>query len=333
MNPAKIDLHLHLDGSLNIMWAYKKAIEYKVINENMSFDSFYNKMHGYGNDDGQAYTAEGFKKFDILCAVLQSYDDLFEATYSLVETLNDRGLIYAEIRFASQLHILKGLSQTQALKAVVDGAKKAMEDYPIRIGIINCMMRKGNNAAFNEKENLETIKVTKEMLGKGVVALDLAGYENNCDFDEYAHLFEIAQKEGIPYTIHAAEMGNGENILKALKMKPTRIGHGINCIQKPEYLKAVVDSGVTLEVCVSSNVGSSLNYVDHPIRELIKAGVKVTINTDNMIFDRTDLLNEYSQMAMIGISKQQLQQCTLNALEAAFIDDDLRKQLRAKLGF
>ena len=333
MNPAKIDIHLHLDGSLNLLWAYNKAIKYKTINEYMTFEDFYNLLFGYGNNDGKGYTATGFEKYDIVCSTLQTYDDLFEATYLLAKTLNDRGLIYAEIRLATQQHCLKGLSQLEALQATVDGAKKAMEDFPIKIGIINCMMHKGNSAAVNESENLETIKVTKQLLGSGAVALDLAGYENNCDFNEYAHLFEIAQSEGIPYTIHAAEMGNGENILKALKLKPSRIGHGINCIQKPEYLKAVVDSGVTLEVCVSSNIGSSLNYVGHPIRDLIKAGVKVTINTDNMIFDRTDLLNEYSQMAMIGISNKQLQQCTLNSLNAAFIDDDLRSELRAKLEF
>ena len=87
MNTAKIDLHLHLDGSINIKWAYQKAIEYKTINESMTFEAFYNMMFGYGNNDGLGYTSRGFEKFDILCSVLQSYDDLFEATYSLVETL------------------------------------------------------------------------------------------------------------------------------------------------------------------------------------------------------------------------------------------------------
>ena len=102
-----------------------------------------------------------------------------------------------------------------------------MEDLPIKIGIINCMMHKGNSAAFNYNENMETIEVTEKLLGKGAVGLDLAGFENNCDFREYACLFEEARKRKIPYTIHAGEMGVGSHILDALEMEPDRIGHGI----------------------------------------------------------------------------------------------------------
>ena len=69
MNTAKIELHLHLDGSLNLMWAYHKAIEYKTISQDMTFESFYNMMFGFGNNDGTGYTASGFEKFDILCSV------------------------------------------------------------------------------------------------------------------------------------------------------------------------------------------------------------------------------------------------------------------------
>ena len=327
MSLAKIDLHLHLDGSLNLMWAYKKAIEYKTIDENMTFESFYNLMFGFGNNDGTGYSAQGFEKFDILCSVLQTYDDLFEATYSLVKTLDEMGLIYAEIRFASQQHCKGGLSQLEALQAVIEGANKAMEECDIKVGIINCMMHKGTSAKFNEKENLETIEVTKKMLGKGAVGLDLAGFENNCDLNEYAYLFEKAREYNIPYTIHAAEMGNGENILKALAMKPNRIGHGINCIQKPEYLKAVVDSKIPLEICVTSNIKSDMNYGRHPIRKLIDAGAKITINSDNMIFARTDILNEHFQLKMLGISDEQLKQFTINAINAAFIDEETKREL------
>ena len=75
--------------------------------------------------------------------MLQTYDDLFEAAYSLVKTLDEMGLIYAEIRFASQQHCKGGLSQLEALQAVIEGANKAMEECDIKVGIINCLMHKG----------------------------------------------------------------------------------------------------------------------------------------------------------------------------------------------
>ena len=323
MNYAKVELHLHLDGSLNLMWVFNKAKHRNVIDQNMSFEDFYNVM--FSRNVG--HSAETIKKFDLVCDVLQLKEDIVEATYNLVKHLDDLGLIYAEIRFASQQHCKGGLSQLEALQAVIEGANKAMNECNIKVGIINCLMHKGDSANFNLKENLETIEVTKKMLGKGAVGLDLAGFENNCDLNEYSSLFEKAREYNIPYTIHAAEMGNGENILKALAMKPNRIGHGINCIQDEKYLKAVVDSQIPLEICVTSNIKSDMNYGRHPIRKLIDAGAKITINSDNMIFARTDISNEHFQLKMLGVSDEQLKQFTINAIDAAFIDEETKSEL------
>ena len=125
-------------------------------------------------------------------------------------------------------------------------------------------MHKGDSASFNYKENMETIEVTEQLIGKGAVGLDLAGFENNCDYNEYAPLFKIAKKKGIPFTMHAGEMGIGEHILDALKMEPDRIGHGINCIQDERYIRALYERQIPLEVCVSSNVKVDRNYASHP---------------------------------------------------------------------
>ena len=327
MRTALIDLHLHLDGSLNIMWAYKKALERQVIPADMRFEAFYDVLYAR---NGQ-HSADSIRKFEILCDVLQYREDLYEAAYDLVKRMSEMGLIYVEIRFASQQHCKKGLSQYDALKAVCDGVKKAMEDYPIQAGVINCLMHKGDSAAFNYQENLETIEVTEKLLKEGALGLDLAGYENNCDYSEYAPLFEIARSKGIPFTLHAGEMGIGAHILDALKMHPDRIGHGINCIQDESYLSALKDSGVTLEVCVSSNVKVERNYAAHPVRRMIQEGLKVTINTDNMIFARSDTVNEHHQLRMIGFDDALLQQCTLNAIEGAFCNEEVKEELRRKV--
>ncbi|MDO4500345.1 MAG: adenosine deaminase [Erysipelotrichaceae bacterium] len=323
MNTAKIDLHLHLDGSLNFMWTYQMAIKEGVITNDTTYEQFYNEFYNWGDDP--------FKKFDYVCQILQTAENLNEAAYQLVKRLDEIGLIYAEIRFASQQHCLKGLTQKEAVEAVIAGVKRAEEECDIKIGIINCLMHKGDSAKINLKENLETVRVTKELLGKGVVGIDLAGFENNCDFNEYAPVIAKAKEEGIPLTIHAGEMGEGQHVLDALNMKPDRIGHGINSIQKPEYLQAVLESGVALEVCVSSNTYFGHTYATHPIRKLIDAGVKVTVNTDNMTFSQTDLVNEHSLLRQYSLSKEELMQCTLNAIDVAFCDEETKEYLRKKI--
>ena len=327
MNTAKIDLHLHLDGSLNIRWAYERSLLRNTIEKDMSFEDFYDILF----IRNKGHSAENFRKFDIVINVLQEYEDLVEGTYDLCRRLDDLGIIYAELRFASQQHCKKGLSQYDALKAVIEGADKAMEDFDIRVGIINALMHKGDSASFNEKENLETILVSEKFLGKGLVGLDLAGYENNCDYNEYATMFALAKEKGIPFTLHAGEMGIGEHILDALKMRPDRIGHGIDCIQDERYIDALLQADIPLEVCVSSNIKTTMNYARHPIRTMMEKGLKVTVNTDNMIFSRSDLVNEHQQLKMIGVSDEQLIRSTYHSLDSAFCDEQTKKMLRKKL--
>ena len=327
MNTAKIDLHLHLDGSLNIAWAYERALKQGVIEKGMSFEEFYAVLFA----KNIAHSHESFKKFELVCDILQTREDLFDATYDLCKRLDGLGLIYAEIRFASQQHCKKGLSQLSALQAVIDGAKKAMEDHEIRIGIINCLMHKGDAASFNWNENLETIEVSEMMLGKGLVGVDLAGFENNCDYKEYAPLFRIVKQKKIPFTLHAGEMGIGEHILEALDMGPDRIGHGVDCIQDERYIRALRERQIPLEVCVSSNIKTTGNYASHPIRKMMEEGLIVTVNTDNMIFARSDLVNEHNQLKMIGVSEDRLMRSTYDSLDAAFCDEETRRYLKEKL--
>ena len=324
---AKVELHLHLDGSLNIKWAYDRVIRKGVLPKETTFEEFYNILFSRNI----AHSAESIKKFEIVCDILQDYEDLYEASYNLTKKLSDLGLLYGEIRFASQQHTKNGLSQLDALKAVINGSRDASLKYGIRTGIINCLMHKGDSALFNDKENRETIRVTKEMLGKGAVGLDLAGFENNCDYNEYAYLLDIARKEGIPFTMHAGEMGIASHVLEAINMGASRIGHGINSVEDPEILNEVVKRQIPLEICLTSNIKVTMNYASHPVRKLLEAGAKLTFNSDNMIFARTDLLNEQSQLRMLGVSDETLLKCQYNAVDAAFCDEDTKEYLREEL--
>ena len=327
MNYAKIELHLHLDGSLNIGWAYKKAIRKKIIKEDTTFEDFYDLLFAKNVE----HSALSITKFDLLCDLLQNYDDLFEATYDLCKRLSEIGIIYAEIRFASQQHCKEGLSQREAIKAVIDGAKKARDDFPIYVGIINCLMHKGDSSLFNEKDNYGAIEAGESFYGDGLVGFDLAGYENNCPYSDYSPYFKLIKEKGMAFTLHCGEMGIGSHILDALKMKPDRIGHGINCIQDESYIKALKEAQIPLEVCVTSNIKTTMNYGSHPIRRMIKEGLKVTINTDNMIFARSDLHNEFQQLKTLGIEDETLKTCMYNALDAAFCDEETKEIIRKQL--
>ena len=319
MNTAKIDLHVHLDGSLDLLWQWETAIKRKVVS--CSFEEYKQMMYRRDYPSRE----ERMKRFDLPVAVMQTREDLFMSIYGLVERLAKLGLVYAEIRFAPQQHQLLQLTQREVVQAVLDGMHKANQDFPsIRTGLICCLMHKGNSAKCNHEANLETIEVAKEFLHKGVVGLDLAGYENNCPFTEYAYLFEIASEYKIPYTIHAGEMGEGIHVMEAIHMGATRLGHGVNCMQNEAWLQEVINKQIPLEVCVSSNVYDSQDYLGHPIRELLKMNVKVTINSDNMTFLNTDLVKEHEILRSIGVSEEDLMKCMYHAVDAAFCDEETK---------
>lgn len=332
MKYAKIDLHLHLDGSLNMPWAWETAKKRGVVAPDCTFEEYYRIMHRTEFKNRE----ERMTRFEFPIAIMQTREDLAASIYHLISTLAEKEVYYAEIRFAPQQHMKEGLTQKEVVEAVLSGMEQAKKEFPeIEVGLINCMMHKGENALVNWEENVETIHVTKEFLGKGVVGLDLAGYENNGDFNLYAPLFEIAKELEIPYTIHAGEMGDGSHVPMAIAMGAWRIGHGFNCVQKPEWLQEVADKQIPLEICLSGNTISSMNgfYGDHPVRQLLAAGVKVTLNTDNMTFVKTDLDNEYAQLRALGVSMEQLEQCAKNSIDAAFCSEEVKAKLRKKMGF
>lgn len=332
MKYAKIDLHLHLDGSLNMPWAWETAKKRGVVAPDCTFEEYYRIMHRTEFKSRE----ERMTRFEFPIAIMQTREDLAASIYHLIATLAEKEVYYAEIRFAPQQHMKEGLTQKEVVEAVLSGMEQAKKEFTeIEVGLINCMMHKGENALVNWEENVETIHVTKEFLGKGVVGLDLAGYENNGDFNLYAPLFEIAKELEIPYTIHAGEMGDGSHVPMAIAMGAWRIGHGFNCVQKPEWLQEVADKQIPLEICLSGNTISSMNgfYGDHPVRQLLAAGVKVTLNTDNMTFVKTDLDNEYAQMRALGVSLEQLEQCAKNSIDAAFCSEEVKEKLRKKMGF
>lgn len=328
MNTAKVDLHLHLDGSLYLPWAYETAKKRGVVEESYTFEDYYNRFYQNKFKD----RSESIKKFEFPIAILQTKEDISDAVYYLIRTLHEQEMIYAEIRFATQQHTREGLTQKDAMLAAIDGVHRGKVDFPdVKVCLIDCLMHKGENALANMEENFETIEVVHELLGEDVVGLDLAGYENNGDYMLYAPLFEKAREYGIPYTMHAGEMGEGKHVVEALEMKAHRIGHGVNCVQNEEWLKKVVESQVPLEVCVSSNTKYEFNYAAHPVRTLLKAGAKITINSDNIAFAKTTVHHEHEMLRLIGVSEEELKQCTRNAIDVAFCDEKTKEELRKKL--
>lgn len=279
----KVILHLHLDGSLRPETVYKwikeegKDVTLKQIKEDLMVDRNCRNLNEY------------LKKFELPLDVLQDCSHIEQATYELFEDLANVNTIYSEVRFAPSLHTRKGLSYDEVVESAIKGMNKAKEKFKIDGNLILCCMR----GKDNEPENIKTVETAKKYLVKGVCALDLAGAEALFPTKDFENIFKLAQKLKIPFTIHAGEVSGAESIKKALEFGAKRIGHGVRCLEDINLVKYLIQNEIPLEICPISNLQTKATGAPHPIEELYKKRIKVTISPDNNTVSNTNIIEEY----------------------------------------
>lgn len=309
----KVELHLHLDGSVLISSAYE------LLGKNISIENLRKDMQVNGKCKN---LSEYLTKFDLPQSIMQTKENLTKISYDLANSLKDDNVIYAEIRFAPQFHVKENLTYDEVVEAVLEGLNRV----DIKTNLILCLMR----GKYNYEENLNTIKCAERFLKKGVCAIDLAGDEASYSTKNYEKLFEIARKEKIPYTIHAGEASGKDSIEAAIDMKTTRIGHGIRCIEDDNLVKKLKKENITLEICPISNIQTNavVDIKHHPIYKLYKNGVRVTVNTDNRTVSNTNLYKEYELLLNnFDFSIDDFVTMNKYAIAASFISDEEKEKL------
>ena len=319
---ALIDLHLHLDGSLSL-GSVRELAKMQGIELPESDEELLAKLQV--NQDCKDLN-EYLEKFDFPLTLLQTKDAISTAVYNLAEELKAQGLIYAEIRFAPQLHTQNGLSQAEIMEAAIAGLKKS--DF--HANLILCCMRGDSN----HEQNLETVRIAKGYLGQGVCAIDLAGAEALYPTADFEDLFALAKELGIPYTIHAGEADGPQSVYKALELETNRIGHGVRSIEDKQLVKLLAEKGVYLELCPTSNLQTNIfdSIEKYPIQKLMNAGVKVTVNTDNITVSGVTLQSEFQKlMDTFSFTEDELKTIVRNSADASFADPETKEWIYNEL--
>ncbi len=317
----KVVLHLHLDGSLRPesvqRWLQKQGITKSLeeVTQNLRVDKDCKDLNQY------------LQKFDLPAQVLQEPENIEEATYELFEDLSKQNVVYAEVRFAPTKHMENGLSCNEVVAAAIRGMERAKVKYGIDGSLILCCIR-----GEQLETNLQAISSAKRFLNKGVSAVDLAGAEALFPTKDYKHIFEIAKKEGIPYTIHAGEADGPESIKSALEFGAKRIGHGVRSIEDKDLMDILRIMEIPLEVCPISNIQTQAVKGKHPLEELYRRGLFITINTDNNTVSDTNILEEYEWvLANTSLTCDDLLQMNKNAARFIFAPAVKRAEITAKI--
>ena len=327
----KLDLHLHLDGSVPPETLFQLAKEQGVPVPGETLAGYLEYIRRCAQCGS---VNEYLKMFDLPVAVMQDGNSLTRVTRELICLLYRQNLAYAEIRFAPQLHTRKGLSQAGAVEAVLAGREQGLKECPgFDVGILCCMMCIGPETA-NWKENAETVEVTRAYLDRGVVGLDLAGAEGIVPLKNFAPLFQRAAELGIPCTCHAGDSQGPDTVRDAMDFGARRIGHGHHIYDDPELVRRAIREGITIEVCPTSNIQcmTQPSYGQHPAKKLLDMGLNVTINTDNMTFAGVDLEAEYGHcLGEMGFTPEDLVKMSENSIRAAFLSEEKRMALLSLL--
>ncbi|MFI5845890.1 adenosine deaminase [Catenuloplanes sp. NPDC051500] len=268
-------------------------------------------------------------------AVMQTEEGLHRVAKECALDLAADGVVYAEVRYAPEQHLERGLSLDAVVEAVLAGfrdgaAEAAASGRTIRIGTLVTAMR---HAARSQ----EIAELAVRHRDAGVFGFDIAGAEAGFPPTRHLDAFEYLQRENFHFTIHAGEAFGLPSIWQAIQWcGADRLGHGVRIVDDITggtdpvlgRLSAYVrDKRIPLELCPSSNVqtGAAPSIAEHPIGLLKDLRFRITVNTDNRLMSGTSMSREMALLSeAFGYGWSDMQWFTINAMKSAFVPFDER---------
>jgi len=319
----KVLLHDHLDGGLRPATVLELARQHG-----------YDKLPTANVDELATWFNRGAKRNDLVLyletfahtvGVMQHSDAIERVAYECAQDLAADGVVYAEVRFAPELHTEAGLSLQQVLDAVLLGFERGSTGTDLTIYAICSAMR-------TAAHSLEIAELAVRNRDRGVVGFDIAGAEAGYPPSRHLDAFQYVMRENFHSTIHAGEAFGLPSIWEALQYcHAARLGHGVRIVdditgppgeeQLGPLASFVRDRRVCLELCPTSNVNTGVceSIADHPIGMLRRLRFRVTLNTDNRLMSDTSMTKEMLQLqAAFGWDLSDFEWLTINAMKSAF---------------
>ncbi|MCF8527101.1 MAG: adenosine deaminase [Candidatus Nanopelagicales bacterium] len=331
----KVLLHDHLDGGLRPQTVIELAAETEY-DDLPSTDP--DELARWFSEAAFSGSLERYlETFRHTVGVTQTAGALQRVARECAEDLAADGVVYAEVRFAPELHLSRGLTEREVIEHVLlgfaEGQQKAREGgHGIRVGVLLTAMRTATHSR-------QIAELSVEFRDQGVVGFDIAGAEAGFPPTRHLDAFEYLRRENAHFTIHAGEAFGLPSIWEAIQWcGADRLGHGVRIVDditvSPDgsvelgrLASYVRDRRIPLEMCPSSNVqtGAAESIDHHPIGLLRRLGFRVTVNTDNRLMSGTSMSHEMSLLSQaFGYGLADMQWFTINAMKSAFIPFDER---------
>jgi aminodeoxyfutalosine deaminase len=307
----KIELHVHLEGTVRPerLRAIARRNDYALPED---LESLY-----------ECRDFAGFAEIFILTVgALSGYDDFRQVVVDYAKEARSHGAVYLEAIFAPRVR--HGLDTDEVFSGYCDGAHEARELHGVDVRLTPDIPR-----VYSLEEALLTARYAVKYRDRGVVGLGLGGLpEEGFPPEQYAEAFALALEGGLGSVPHAGEGAGPDSIRGALDaLRADRIRHGVRAVEDSELVAELADRGIVLDVCPISNVrlGVFPTLGEHPLPQLVAAGVRCSISTDDPAVFDTDLTRDYEAAASLGLSPRLAYEA---GLAGALCDDETRERLR-----
>jgi aminodeoxyfutalosine deaminase len=306
----KIELHVHLEGTVrpDTLRAIAKRNDYALPDDLEPRTEFRDFAHFLDS-------------FVLTTGALQRYQDFSEVVVAYAAEAKKHGAVYIEAIFAPR--ILHGIDTDEVFAGYCDGAQEARALHGVEVRLTPDIPR-----VYALEDALTTARYAVKYRDRGVVGIGLGGPEEGHPPEPYAEAFALAREGGLASVPHAGESVGAESVRGALEaLDADRIRHGVRAVEDSGLVAELADRGIVLDVCPISNVrlGVVRSLEEHPLPQLVAAGVRCSISTDDPAIFDTDLTRDYEAAASLGVSPRAAYEA---GLAGALCDDETLEQLR-----
>ncbi len=311
----KAELHLHIEGTFEPELMFKLAERNGIT---LPYESVEVLHEAYNFNNLQDFLDIYYQGMN----VLRNEQDFYDLTWAYLERVSSQAVSHVEIFFDPQGHVDRGIKFETVLNGIYSALQQGQKQFGISFGLIMCFLRH-----LDEDDAFKTLQMALPYKDK-IIGVGLDSSETGNPPSKFSRVFAKAREEGFHVVAHAGEEGPPEYIIEALDLlKVERIDHGNSCLQDKALVNRLVTEKMPLTVCPLSN--TKLCVVDdmknHPLPEMLKAGLQVMINSDDPAYFGGYLNENYEAISgLLGDDINLLAKLAINSFTSAFISDDLK---------
>jgi adenosine deaminase len=315
----KVELHIHLEGSLEPELMFKLAGRNGIT---VPFETVEQLRAAYEFSHLQDFLDIYYQGAN----VLQVEQDFYDLVWAYLKKCQQQNVVHVEPFFDPQTHTDRDI----AFETVINGISRALKDGEKQLGIssklIMCFLRH-----LSEASALDTLNQAGPFLDR-IIAVGLDSSENGHPPEKFSRVFARARELGLLTVAHAGEEGPADYVWTAINdLKVSRIDHGVRSSDDPELIAHLVDTRIPLTVCPLSNTKLRVfeDMSQHNILEMLNKGVYVTVNSDDPAYFGGYMTENFEALAQsLGMTENQAGQLVSNSIEASFADDSRKREMR-----